>query len=113
MFLGTGVALAQTESSKSLPVVRWKGNAPGCTSSRTSDGKFLYRLETNDLDVTLSVDGQELQLTRRRLMFRASVLSRVNRRVHGAELSSGSGRNARKLSTSLRSFSFMGSLVVW
>jgi len=67
MFLGTGAAFAQKESSKSLPVVRWKGNAPGCTTARTSDGKFLYRLETNDLDVTLSVDGQELQLTRRRL----------------------------------------------
>ena len=67
MLLEVGMAFAQTEPSKSLPVVRWKENAPGCTSSRASDGKFLYRIETKDLDVTLSVDGQELQLTRRRL----------------------------------------------
>lgn len=60
-------ALGQAKPSSSLPVVRWKEGVSGCTFDRGADGKFRYGLRTQDLSVILSVDAQELQLTRRRL----------------------------------------------
>jgi hypothetical protein len=67
MALCVGAAFALEKPSTPLPVVRWKESSAGCTLTRGSDGKYQYKLETQDLDVTLSVDAQELQITRRRL----------------------------------------------
>lgn len=60
-------SFAQTKSNHSLPAVRWKEGSSGCTFARGNDGKYSYGLRTQDLYVILSVDAQELQLTRRRL----------------------------------------------
>src|SRR4030095_2886738 len=57
----------ETKPDHSLPVERWKENAPGCTARRGADGKYNYGIRTKDLRVSLAVDSQELQLTRRRL----------------------------------------------
>lgn len=57
-------------SEKSKPLsntVRWTEGGRGCSFSSTRDGKYHYRLNSDDLDVTLSIDAQELQLTKRRL----------------------------------------------
>jgi len=49
-----------------IPAVRWKEENPGCTFSRTDDGKFRYGLWSGDVGVTLAVDSQELEKVRRR-----------------------------------------------
>jgi hypothetical protein len=49
-----------------LPTVRWDEARPGCTFSRTEDGKYRYGLWTDDVGITLAVDSQELEKVRRR-----------------------------------------------
>jgi hypothetical protein len=49
-----------------IPAVRWDEQTPGCTFTRTDDGKFHYGLWSGDVGVTLSVDAQELEKVRRR-----------------------------------------------
>ncbi len=49
-----------------LPAVRWQANTPGCTFSRTSDGKFHYGLWSGDVGVSLAIDAQELEKVHRR-----------------------------------------------
>jgi hypothetical protein len=51
---------------KTLPAVRWDEQTPGCTFSRTDDGKFRYGLWYGDVGVTVSVDSQELEKVHRR-----------------------------------------------
>jgi hypothetical protein len=49
-----------------LAVVRWDEGAPGCTFSRTPDGRYHYGLWSDDLGVTVAVDSQELEKVHRR-----------------------------------------------
>ncbi len=51
---------------KPLPAVRWDEQTPGCTFSRTDDGKFRYGLWSGDVGITVSIDTQELQKVHRR-----------------------------------------------
>jgi hypothetical protein len=54
--------------SKNGPlVVRWDENSPGCTFSRTDDGKYQYGLWSGDIGVVLSVDAREVQIIRHRI----------------------------------------------
>jgi hypothetical protein len=48
------------------PIFRWDEARPGCTFSRTEDGKYQYGLWFNDLGITVAVDSQELEKVRRR-----------------------------------------------
>jgi hypothetical protein len=48
------------------PAVRWDETHPGCTFSRTQDGKYLYGLWAGDVGITLAVDAQELEKVHRR-----------------------------------------------
>lgn len=43
-----------------IPAVRWDEQTPGCTFSRSDDGKFHYGLWSGDVGITASVDSQEL-----------------------------------------------------
>lgn len=64
------------KAKKSSPaVVRWDEGAPGCTFSRTPDGRYHYGLWSDDLGVTVAVDSQELEKVHRRheLFFGVSV----------------------------------------
>ena len=45
----------------------WTEGQPGCTFVRGDDGKYRWGLWTDYLGITLTVDSQELQRTRRRL----------------------------------------------
>src|SRR5262245_26910176 len=47
--------------------IRWAEGQPGCTFTAGDDGKYRYSLWTDDFGITLAVDSQELQRTRRRL----------------------------------------------
>jgi hypothetical protein len=49
-----------------LPTVRWDEALPGCTFSRSEDGKYRYGLSTSDAAITLAVDSQELEKVHRR-----------------------------------------------
>jgi hypothetical protein len=63
-FLGARV---QASSHKpKMPAVRWVEENPGCTFSRSDDGKFRYGLWSGDVGITLSVDSQELEKVHRR-----------------------------------------------
>jgi hypothetical protein len=48
------------------PTVRWEESQPGCTFSRSDDGKYRYGLWDGDVGVTLAVDSQEIEKVRRR-----------------------------------------------
>jgi hypothetical protein len=50
-----------------VPTLRWAEGNRGCTFVRGEDGKYRYGLWADDLGITLVVDSQELQRTRRRL----------------------------------------------
>jgi hypothetical protein len=49
------------------PVIRWNESSPGCTFSRTDDGKYQYGLWSGDIGVVLSVDAREVQIIRHRI----------------------------------------------
>lgn len=52
---------AATREKQPMPAIRWDEQRPGCTFSRTDDGKLQYGLWTADLGLTLTVDSQELE----------------------------------------------------
>ena len=49
------------------PTVRWQEGKPGCTFDRGDDGKYRYGLWTEDLGITMAIDSQELQKSRKRM----------------------------------------------
>ncbi len=59
-------ASSKNKDKEKIPGVRWDEDLPGCTYSRSEDGKFHYGLWSGDVGITLSVDGQELEKSRRR-----------------------------------------------
>jgi hypothetical protein len=60
-------AHAASRNPKSLiPTVRWDEQTPGCTFSRSEDGKLHYGLWSGDVGVMLAIDSQELEKVHRR-----------------------------------------------
>jgi hypothetical protein len=49
------------------PTVRWSEDLPGCTFSRSDDGKYSYGLWSGDLGIVLAVDAREVQIIRHRV----------------------------------------------
>ena len=49
-----------------VPAVRWDETHPGCTFSRSDDGKYRYGLWSGDVAITMAVDSQELEKVHRR-----------------------------------------------
>jgi hypothetical protein len=54
------------KSKTGIPAVLWAEGNPGCTFSRTDDGRYHYGMWSGDVGVTLSVDAQELEKVHRR-----------------------------------------------
>lgn len=71
-----------SDKTTTLKVVRWSKASDGCSVSTSRDGKYHYQLSSDDLDVTVSADAQELQLTGRRLGHFLSIF--VEARYKGA-----------------------------
>lgn len=46
--------------------VRWDEARPGCTFSRSEDGKYRYGLSSGDVSIVLAVDSQEVEKVHRR-----------------------------------------------
>ena len=66
------LALASAASPKnkldSVPTLHWAEGQPGCTFSRSDDGRYRYGLWSGDFGVILAVDSQELEKVRRRIL---------------------------------------------
>jgi len=77
------VALAGKDPPKP-PVLRWDEARPGCTFSRTEDGKYHYGLWSDDVGITVAVDSQVLEIVRRRHEPFFGVLLNVRYRGQGA-----------------------------
>jgi len=57
---------ASNNDKKRIPAVRWDEERPGCTFSRSDNGRNLYGLWSGDVGITLAVDSQELVKVHRR-----------------------------------------------
>jgi hypothetical protein len=55
------------KTDKAAPVARWREGDPQCTLLRGDDGLYHYSLEYETEKITMTVDTQELQKTRRTL----------------------------------------------
>jgi hypothetical protein len=49
-----------------IPAVRWDEQRPGCTYSRSDDGKYRYAMWYENVGITLAVDSQEVEKVHRR-----------------------------------------------
>ncbi len=58
--------IALSKDKKRIPAVRWAEGNPGCTFSRSDDGKYRYGLWADDAGVVMAVDSQELEKVHRR-----------------------------------------------
>ena len=59
-------ATQPSDQQSKTPAVRWNEESPGCTFSRTDDGKYLYGVWSDDVGATVAIDSQELEKVRRR-----------------------------------------------
>jgi hypothetical protein len=57
---------APRHDKSTIPTIRWDEGRPGCTFSRSDDGRYHYGLWYEDLGITLAVDSQELEKVHRR-----------------------------------------------
>ena len=60
-----GLASPRNDKAK-IPGVTWDESHPGCTFSRSEDGKYHYGMWYQDVGVTLAVDSQEVEKVHRR-----------------------------------------------
>ena len=67
-----------------LAAVRWQEDSPGCTFSRSDDGKYRYGLWSDDVGIIMAVDSQELEKVHRRHQQFFAVLLTVRYRGQGA-----------------------------
>jgi hypothetical protein len=65
LLANSGFAASRNDKSK-IPLVRWDEQRPGCTFSRSDDGKYRYGLSDGDVRITVAVDFQELEKVRHR-----------------------------------------------
>lgn len=56
----------RAKEKNKLPAVRWVEGNPGCTFSRSDDGKYRYGSWYDDVGVVMAVDSQELEKVHRR-----------------------------------------------
>jgi hypothetical protein len=62
----TSANISQAKQRDSKPAIRWEEGKPGCTFSRSDDGKYHYDLWHGDVGVLLAIDSQELDKVRMR-----------------------------------------------
>ena len=63
-----GIPSGENKKNKVGPiVVRWDESQPGCTFTRSDDGKYRYGLWSGDLGIVLAVDAREVQIIRHRI----------------------------------------------
>jgi hypothetical protein len=63
-----GIPGGENQKNKTAPIiVRWDESQPGCTFTRSDDGKYRYGLWSGDLGIVLAVDAREVQIIRHRI----------------------------------------------
>lgn len=67
LWLAAMPASPGSAKEKSMPAVRWQEGDPQCALQKSSDGLYHYSLSYETEQITLTVDAQELQKTRRTL----------------------------------------------
>jgi hypothetical protein len=65
-------------------IVRWDEGLPGCTFTRSDDGKYRYGLWSGDLGIVLAVDAREVQIIRHRIEPIFGVLMTIRYRGTGS-----------------------------
>ena len=78
-----GRAASEQDKNK-VPAVRWDETRPGCTFSRSDDGKYRYGLWSGDVAVTMAIDSQELEKVHHRHEPFFAVLLSVRYRGQGS-----------------------------
>jgi hypothetical protein len=63
----TMIAAWAKKTDKGAPVVRWREGDPQCALLKSDDGLYHYSLEYETEKITMTVDTQELEKTRRTL----------------------------------------------
>jgi hypothetical protein len=77
--------LAASKNNKGeIPAVRWAEGNPGCTFSRSNDGKDHYGMWSDDVGIVMAVDSQELQKVHRRHELFFAVMLEVRYRGQAA-----------------------------
>jgi hypothetical protein len=57
---------ASPKDKSTIPALRWDEQRPGCTFSRSDDGRYVYGMSYEDIGITMAVDSQELEKVHRR-----------------------------------------------
>jgi hypothetical protein len=67
-FIGLLPAWCAPGKNKPQPTtVRWNEELPGCTFSKSDDGKYRYGLWSGDIGITLAVDAREVEIIHHRI----------------------------------------------
>ena len=61
------VALVAGAATRQTQVLRWSEGQAGCAFQAGDDGTYRYALATDDFAITLAMDAQELEKSRRRV----------------------------------------------
>jgi hypothetical protein len=65
--LPLAVSLIANAASQPTQLLRWIEGQPGCAFQASDDGTYRYALATEDFSITLAMDAQELEKSRRRI----------------------------------------------
>jgi hypothetical protein len=80
LLLGIPCSAASGTKQNERPAIRWREGDPQCTLVKSADGLYHYSLAYETLTITVTLDGQELEKTRRTLnhVFRVLLTYRNN-----------------------------------
>jgi hypothetical protein len=70
-------------------IVRWDEAQPGCTFTRSDEGKYRYGLWSGDLGIVLAVDAREVQIIRHRIEPILGVMMTIRYRGTGVDTDPG------------------------
>jgi hypothetical protein len=80
LLLAVPIPVTASKRKTDKPAIRWRENDPQCTLLTGSDGLYHYSLSYETLKITMTLDSQELEKTRRTLnhVFRVLLTFRNN-----------------------------------
>ena len=78
LLIGSTAFTIAAEKPLAPSKLRWSATLPGATTSTTPDGKYVYALRSGDKNISVTIDSQEPEKSRRRhaSLFSAHILVR-------------------------------------
>ena len=78
LLIGSTAFTIAAEKPLAPSKLRWSATLPGATTSTTPDGKYVYALRSGDKNISVTIDSQEPEKSRRRhaALFSAHILIR-------------------------------------